>query len=210
MKYICLMHLLLPSLSLSAHCHFQPKVKSTIIYPKVSTHLSDEHHDFCTVKPVSSEEALEERQLLDSIAWPGTPLLSDPLSLEQTTDPAHSTFTILQGRKGGEWHVGDQLEVKIKMNDFQGSPKKSGGDVLLARIHNPTLGAGVAGRVVDHLNGYYTAVFSLLWEGSAQVEVMLKTDVKGTIPPKMKILMESQVKFLSSLNISGAKHNYNR
>lgn len=179
MKYICLMHLLLPSLSLSAHCHFQPKVKSTIIYPKVSTRLSDKHHDFCTVKPVSSEEALEERQLIDSIAWPETPLLPDPLSLEQTTDPAHSTFTILQGREGGEWHVGDQLEVMIKMNDFQGSPKKSGGDVLLARIHNPTLGAGVAGRVVDHLNGCYSAVFSLLWEGSAQVEVMLQTDVNS-------------------------------
>ena len=35
------------------------------------------------------------------------------------------------------------------------------------------LGAGVAGKVLDHLNGSYSAVFSLLWEGSAQVEVTM-------------------------------------
>uniref|UniRef100_UPI0037E9768C NXPE family member 3-like n=1 Tax=Semicossyphus pulcher TaxID=241346 RepID=UPI0037E9768C len=61
----------------------------------------------------------------------------------------------------------------IKIYDFQGQAKKSGGDVLIARLHNKTLGAGVAGQVVDHLNGSYSAVFSLLWEGSAQVEVTL-------------------------------------
>ncbi|XP_028256508.1 NXPE family member 3-like isoform X2 [Parambassis ranga] len=55
----------------------------------------------------------------------------------------------------------------------QGRPKKSGGDVIVARLHSSTLGAGVAGQVVDHLNGSYTAVFSLLWEGRAQVEVTL-------------------------------------
>ncbi|KAI3366482.1 hypothetical protein L3Q82_000620 [Scortum barcoo] len=116
------------------------------------------------------QDALEERLLLDSITWPDTPVLPSPFSLEQTSDPAHSTFTILSGRRGGQWHVGDQLEALIKMYDFQGRPKKSGGDVLLARLHNPTLGAGVAGQVVDHLNGSYSAVFSLLWEGSAEVE----------------------------------------
>ncbi|XP_060901861.1 NXPE family member 3-like [Labrus mixtus] len=61
----------------------------------------------------------------------------------------------------------------IQMYDFQGNPKKSGGDVLLARLHNRALEAGVTGRVVDHLNGSYSAVFPLLWEGSAQVEVTL-------------------------------------
>lgn len=61
----------------------------------------------------------------------------------------------------------------IKMYDFHGHPKKSGGDVLFARLHNLNLGAGVAGQVTDYLNGSYCAVFSLLWEGSAQVEVML-------------------------------------
>ncbi|XP_059182058.1 NXPE family member 3-like [Centropristis striata] len=151
---------------------FHYKVNSTIIVQKVSTE-PDTHHSFCTFQPRSPEDALEERLLLDSIAWPEAPPLSDPLSLNQTSDPAHSTFTILPRRTGGQWHVGNQLEIIIKMSDFQGHPKKSGGDFLLARLHNQKLGAGVVGQVVDHLNGSYSAVFSLLWEGDAQVEVML-------------------------------------
>ncbi|XP_068573132.1 NXPE family member 3-like isoform X2 [Cebidichthys violaceus] len=59
------------------------------------------------------------------------------------------------------------------MDDLEGRPKKSGGDFLLARLHNLKLEAGVVGQVVDHLNGSYSAVFSLLWEGDAQVEVTL-------------------------------------
>ncbi|XP_039648084.1 NXPE family member 3-like [Perca fluviatilis] len=157
---------------LKTSSQFQHEVNSTIMAPRVSTD-PDVHRGFCTFQPLSPEDALEERLLLDSIAWPETPLLPTPLILEQTSDPAHSTFTILPGRGGGQWHVGDQLEVRINMADFQGRPKKSGGDLLLARLHNQTLGAGVAGQVVDHLNGSYSAVFSLLWEGDAQVEVML-------------------------------------
>ncbi|CAK6974778.1 NXPE family member 3-like [Scomber scombrus] len=118
-------------------------------------------------------ENAEERFLLDSTAWPETPSLSALLSLDQTTDPAHSSFTILPEKGGRQWHVGDQLEVMIKMYDFQGRPKKFGGDFLLARLHNQSLGAGVAGQVLDHLNGSYSAVFPLLWEGIAQVEVIL-------------------------------------
>ncbi|KAL7371284.1 hypothetical protein ABVT39_023479 [Epinephelus coioides] len=153
------------------NCKFQQKVNSTVIVQRVTTH-PDMRHDSCTFQPLSPEDALEERLLLDSIAWPETPLPA-PVSLEQTSDPAHSTFTILPRRGGGQWHVGDQLEVMIKMSDFHGRPKKYGGDFLLAGLHNMKLGAGVAGQVVDHLNGSYSAVFSLLWEGDAQVEVTL-------------------------------------
>ncbi|XP_070712656.1 NXPE family member 3-like [Pempheris klunzingeri] len=145
-----------------------------IAFPhEVNSTIAFKHHSFCAFQPLSPEDALEESLLLDSIAWPETPLLPAPISLEQTSDPAHSKFTILPGRGGGQWHVGDQLEVTIKVYDFQGHPKRSGGDFLIARLHNPTLGAGVAGRVVDHLNGNYSAVFSLLWEGDAQVQVTL-------------------------------------
>ncbi|KAM4711717.1 NXPE family member 3-like [Anableps anableps] len=65
------------------------------------------------------------------------------------------------------------------MYDFHGHPKTSGGDFLLARLHNPTIHAGVAGQVLDHRNGSYTALFSLLWEGSAQVEVILVHPSEG-------------------------------
>ncbi|XP_042366867.1 NXPE family member 3-like [Plectropomus leopardus] len=144
----------------------------TIIIPRVYSD-PDMHHRYCTFQPLSPEDATEETLLRDYIAWPETPILPDPLLMEQTSDPARSTFTILPRRGGGQWRVGDQLEVMIKISDFQGRPKKFGGDFLLARLHNLKLGAGVAGQVVDHLNGSYSAVFSLLWEGVAQVEVTL-------------------------------------
>ncbi|XP_059182125.1 NXPE family member 3-like [Centropristis striata] len=151
---------------------FQQEVNINIPVPRVSTD-PDMHQGFCTFQPLSPEDAVEEILLLETIAWPEPPLLPAPLSLDQTSHPAHSSFTILPGRGGGRWHVGDQLEVLIKMSDFQGRPKKFGGDFLLAKLHNQKLGAGVAGQVVDHLNGSYSAVFSLLWEGDAQVQVML-------------------------------------
>lgn len=165
------------------HCKL---MMPTIVIQRVSTELHEDHHDFCTFHPLSPKDALEQRLLLNSITWPETPLLPDPLSLEPTSDPAHSTFTILPRRGGGQWHVEDQLEVLIKMQDFQGSPKKSGGDVLLARMHNPTHGAGVAGQVVDHFNGSYSAMFPLLWEGSALIEVI---HVKGTVQKKNSVII---------------------
>ena len=149
-------------------------MSSTIIYPKATTE-PPKVCSICNFPPLSPKDALEERLLLESVAWPETSELPSPLSLELTSHPAHSSFTILPARRGGQWHVGDQLEVSIVISDFNGQPKKFGGDLLLARLHNLTLGAGVAGQVVDHLNGSYSAVFPLLWEGAAQVEVMLKT-----------------------------------
>uniref|UniRef100_A0A3Q2Q4J0 Neurexophilin and PC-esterase domain family member 3 n=1 Tax=Fundulus heteroclitus TaxID=8078 RepID=A0A3Q2Q4J0_FUNHE len=121
-----------------------------------------ESTDVCSFHSVPCEDTLETNFLKELIAWPETPL---PLnfSLTDTSDPAHR----------GIWHVGDQLEVLIKTYDFNGRPKKSGGDVLYARLHNRALSAGVVGKVLDHRNGSYTAVFSLLWEGGAQVEVTL-------------------------------------
>ncbi|XP_015258874.1 PREDICTED: NXPE family member 3-like [Cyprinodon variegatus] len=127
----------------------------------------------CSYHSVLPEDTLESEFLKESITWPETPTLPSNFSLNDTSDPAHSTFTILPKNDSQSWRLGDQLEVFIKMMDFHSRPKKSGGDVLLARLHNPTLSAGVTGQVLDHLNGSYTATFPLLWEGSAQVEVTL-------------------------------------
>ncbi|KAM3861700.1 NXPE family member 3 [Diretmus argenteus] len=133
------------------------------------------NHTFCghLGQEPSAEDALEERFLLDSIAWPEPPPHATPTPLRQTSNPAHSLFAILPGKGGKEWHVGDQLEALIQMHDFQGRPKRYGGDFLVARLHSPELGAGVAGQVLDHRNGFYSALFPLLWVGSARVEVTL-------------------------------------
>ncbi|XP_076006944.1 NXPE family member 3-like [Genypterus blacodes] len=143
-------------------------IKSTEVLQGAST---EHQHNICRHRHLSPDDAQEQLLLLDTIVWPETPHSSTPI--EQTSDPAHSTFTILPKPGGGQWHVGDHLEALIQVCDFQGHPKNSGGDVLVARLHSPDLHAGVAGQVVDHLNGFYSAVFPLLWEGIAQVEVTL-------------------------------------
>lgn len=171
--------------------HFQIKVGDTISFPRAKsiprtvTPSANIQSGFCKLTPLPPKEALEEQQLVESIAWPPTPPLSSPLNLIQTSDPAHSTFTILPNTGGRQWHVGDKLKVLIKIQDFQDSSKKSGGDVLFARLHNPTLGAGVAGQVNDYLNGAYSAEFSLLWEGTANVEVIQLTFCKNETLNKM-------------------------
>lgn len=160
--------------TVSALYQLQTRIQSSFIPVNLPTF----HHNstFCAhlgQKP-SPEDELEERYLLDSIAWPGPPPHSAPPVLRQTSDPVHSMFAILPSKEGGrEWHVGDQLEVLIQMHDFQGRPKHYGGDFLLARLYTQELKASVAGQVLDHRNGLYSALFPLLWIGSAQVEVTL-------------------------------------
>uniref|UniRef100_A0A8C5G116 NXPE family member 3-like n=1 Tax=Gouania willdenowi TaxID=441366 RepID=A0A8C5G116_GOUWI len=122
-------------------------------------------HNLCAFRPLSPEEAVEEEFILHSIAWPETPSVTLNFSLKNTTDPSCSKFTILPKVGGGQWSIGDQLEVRIIMKDYYCHPKTSGGDALLARLRNEALDAGVSGQVVDHLNGSYTAVFPLVWEG---------------------------------------------
>uniref|UniRef100_A0A3P9M2I5 Neurexophilin and PC-esterase domain family member 3 n=1 Tax=Oryzias latipes TaxID=8090 RepID=A0A3P9M2I5_ORYLA len=143
----------------------------------VSVSLPAFHHNstFCVQlgQKASPEDELEERFLLDSIAWPSPPPAAATPRIRQTSDPVHSFFNILPSREGRGWHVGDQLEVLVQIRDFQGHPKHYGGDFLLARLHSPELGAGVAGAVLDHRNGFYSALFPLLWDGPAQVEVTL-------------------------------------
>ncbi|XP_061698267.1 NXPE family member 3-like [Syngnathoides biaculeatus] len=124
-------------------------------------------------QPQSPEEELEERDLLESIDWPQPPPGSEPPSWSQTSDPAHSLFTIVPSKNGQGWYVGDQLEVLVHLHDFEGRPKRYGGDLLLARLRNAKYKAGVAGQVLDHENGLYSARFPLLWEGSAQVGLTL-------------------------------------
>ncbi|KAL0963521.1 hypothetical protein UPYG_G00307500 [Umbra pygmaea] len=132
-------------------------------------------HSYCVHlgQEPSPKEAQEEQNLLDSIAWPEPPPRHNPIPLQETSDPAHSKFTILPAEDWREWRVGDQLKALVNMHDFQGRIKSHGGDFLLAKLHSPELGAGVAGQVLDHRNGTYSAVFTLLWEGPARVEVTL-------------------------------------
>ncbi|KAM8884756.1 NXPE family member 3-like [Synchiropus picturatus] len=146
----------------------------SFVSPTNSTLPPEERReDFCKLQPLSAADTREERLLLKSNAWPQTPPLSPFFSLKRSSNPRGSNFVILPKDGGQQWHVGDQIKVQIKMEDFLGKPKKTGGDFLIVRLHNPGLQAGVTGKVVDHLNGSYSAVFPLLWNGRAEVEVTL-------------------------------------
>uniref|UniRef100_A0A8C6U9Z2 Neurexophilin and PC-esterase domain family, member 3 n=1 Tax=Neogobius melanostomus TaxID=47308 RepID=A0A8C6U9Z2_9GOBI len=159
--------------TISALYQLQSRIQTSFIPVSLPTFYNN--HTYCShlgERP-SREEELEERYLLDSIAWPEHTLQSKSLTLRLTTDPVHSLFAILPSKAGREWHYGGQLEALVQVHDFQGRPKHYGGDFLLARLHSPDLGAGVVGTVLDHKNGFYSALFPLLWTGSAQVEVTL-------------------------------------
>ncbi|XP_019897738.3 NXPE family member 3-like [Esox lucius] len=121
----------------------------------------------------SPEEALKERNLLESISWSEPPQQPTPTPIEETSDPAHSHFVFVPAEGGKDRYVGAQLEARVFLKDFNGRPKSYGGDFLLARLQSPELGAGVAGQVIDHNNGSYSAIFPLLWEGTVRVEVTL-------------------------------------
>uniref|UniRef100_A0A8C5B0D2 NXPE C-terminal domain-containing protein n=1 Tax=Gadus morhua TaxID=8049 RepID=A0A8C5B0D2_GADMO len=105
------------------------------------------NHTICSHLEPTPDEALEDRALLDAIVWPKPPAPT-------------------------ELHVGDQLEALVQMQDFQGRPKHYGGDFLVARLHSPELGAGVAGTVVDHLNGSYSVVIHA--SGPDRIDVLPK------------------------------------
>ncbi|KAM9462829.1 NXPE family member 3-like [Clarias gariepinus] len=116
----------------------------------------------------TAEEAKEERFLLNSIAWPGPLVQGLPVKL--SSNPAKSYYVI---QSSAEQRVGGQLVVVVHMKNFLGLPKNHGGDFLIARLHSPELGAGVAGKVYDHQNGTYTVLFPLLWAEVVQVQITM-------------------------------------
>ncbi|XP_062428283.1 NXPE family member 3 [Rhea pennata] len=118
---------------------------------------------------LSKREQAEEESLLAAIQWPKPP--DGKITFVRSTDPAHSDFVIV--KPSALFKVGDQLEVLVRMKDFQGKPKQYGGDYLQARIHSPLLKAGAVGRVVDCHNGFYKVFFTLLWPGEVKVSVLL-------------------------------------
>ncbi|XP_058248222.1 NXPE family member 3-like [Hemibagrus wyckioides] len=145
------------------------------------------NHTYCAHfgQEPTAEEANEERYLLNSIAWPG-PLVQG-LLVELSSDPSKSYFVI---HGPAEQHIGDQLEVNVHVQNFLGLPKKHGGDFLIARLHSPELGAGVAGQVQDHHNGNYTVLFPLLWAGVVWVEITMAHPSEAVVV--LKRLQEEQ------------------
>ncbi|GCC38131.1 hypothetical protein chiPu_0016642 [Chiloscyllium punctatum] len=120
------------------------------------------------------------------IEWPTPPNSSVPF--QKSSDPSRVRFVILNSAK--TFYVGDQLQVMLQMRDFEGSPKRYGGDYLQARIHTPALKAGSAGTVIDKQNGTYYINFTLFWPGKVEVSVLLVHPSEGI--QALKRLREEQ------------------
>ncbi|XP_078416177.1 NXPE family member 3-like [Cetorhinus maximus] len=121
------------------------------------------------------EERSEGTFLMKMIEWPKPPCPAVPF--HKSSNPAHVRFVILNSTK--TFYVGDQLQVMLQMNDFEGHPKQYGGDYLQGRIHTPALKAGSAGTVVDNQNGFYYINFNLSWPGKVEVSVFLVHPSEG-------------------------------
>ncbi|XP_043557018.1 NXPE family member 3-like isoform X1 [Chiloscyllium plagiosum] len=121
------------------------------------------------------EERSEGTFLMKMIEWPKPPNSAVPF--QKSSNPAYSPFVILNSAK--TFYVGDQFQVMLQMYDFDGHPKRYGGDYLQARIHTPALKAGSAGTVIDNQNGFYYINFNLSWPGKVEVSVLLVHPSEG-------------------------------
>ncbi|XP_067849179.1 NXPE family member 3-like isoform X2 [Heptranchias perlo] len=121
------------------------------------------------------EERLEGTFLMKMIEWSKPPNPAVPFL--KSSDPSHVHFVILNSAK--TFYVGDQLQVMLRMFDFEGHPKQYGGDYLQGRIHTPALKAGSAGTVIDNQNGFYYINFNLSWPGKVEVSVSLVHPSEG-------------------------------
>lgn len=97
--------------------------------------------------------------------------------VQTTTSAKHSRASLLNPRS---WYcVGDHLLVRLDAYDYLGKRKEYGGDFLRARIHSPLLKAGAAGLITDYRNGTYLVNFTLFWEGTARVSLMVVHPSEG-------------------------------
>lgn len=126
--------------------------------------------------PVSPKETeLRIREVLEKLdkQIPPRPFIH----LNYTTSATHSTATILNPR---DTHcVGDQLDILVEARDHLGNRKGYGGDFMRARMFSPALKAGASGKVTDFNNGTYLVSFTLFWEGTVSLSILLMHPSEG-------------------------------
>ncbi|KAI8491782.1 Neurexophilin [Branchiostoma belcheri] len=65
------------------------------------------------------------------------------------------------------------LHVVFSAKDERNNTVTNIGDFFRASIYSTTSKSGAVGIITDHLNGTYTAVFRLLWEGEVTIGIQL-------------------------------------
>ncbi|KAM4652099.1 NXPE family member 4-like [Discoglossus pictus] len=88
------------------------------------------------------------------------------------TTSAKKSSTVIINQKD-VYCVGDSLIVQVDASDYLGKAKTYGGDFLMARIYSPDVKGSASGRIEDFGNGTYHVHFTLFWQGTVRVSVLL-------------------------------------
>ncbi|XP_069804735.1 NXPE family member 3-like [Dendropsophus ebraccatus] len=120
-----------------------------------------------TVSPTTTNPNFQN--LLALIDWPGPPTPVSDYTL--STSPTHCNYYLLNPQE--VYRTRENIGVIITARNHNGQPKQYGGDFFQAKLHSPTLKAGVTGHVTDYRNGSYLVTFLLPWAGEAQVQIRL-------------------------------------
>ncbi|XP_072273083.1 NXPE family member 2-like [Pyxicephalus adspersus] len=91
--------------------------------------------------------------------------------VEEATSAEETKLTVINRKD--EYCIGDLLLVRVDAYDYSGSPKQYGGDYLRARIYSPTTNSSASGSIQDYNNGTYLVKFTLFWEGTVHLSIVL-------------------------------------
>ncbi|XP_002733001.2 NXPE family member 4-like [Saccoglossus kowalevskii] len=68
---------------------------------------------------------------------------------------------------------GDFIHLMIVAKDNNGSQRRYGGDIWIAKMYNTDFNFGTTGKVIDHNNGTYSVYFYAGWSGTVTLEILL-------------------------------------
>ncbi|XP_075035260.1 NXPE family member 4-like isoform X1 [Mixophyes fleayi] len=90
---------------------------------------------------------------------------------DEATSAEETKATIIDPKD--HYCIGDQLHVKVEAYDYTGNRKSYGGDYLRARIYSPATNSSASGSIVDNYDGTYSIKFTLFWEGTVHLSILL-------------------------------------
>ncbi|KAM4652100.1 NXPE family member 4-like [Discoglossus pictus] len=96
------------------------------------------------------------------------------------TTSAKKSSTVIINQKD-VYCAGDSLIVQVDSSDYLGKAKTYGGDFLMARIYSPDIKGSTSGRIEDFGNGTYHVHFTLFWQGTMRVYVLLIHPSEGVL-----------------------------
>ncbi|KAM5152087.1 NXPE family member 1-like isoform 2-T2 [Mantella aurantiaca] len=91
--------------------------------------------------------------------------------IEKATNAEETKLTVVNPKE--EYCIGDLLLIRVNANDYSGAPKAYGGDYLRARIYSPATNSSASGSIQDYNNGTYLVKFTLFWEGTVHISIVL-------------------------------------